>query len=155
MAKQIVSKDTPLAEITLRRYERPYNLNKRELVKKLCLSLGLLNPGDSRDVIVDILYVLLEARKGNTLLSSVEITEKAKERRKQEKLKLTGIANSNVRRQILRLRKLFIVEKVKNKYRITENSLLTEAFSEKIEGYVLPVILQRIKDYMKAIDDEF
>ena len=155
MAKQIVSKDTPLAEITLRRYERPYNLNKRELVKKLCLSLGLLNPGDSRDVIVDILYVLLEARKGNSLLSSVEITEKAKERRKQEKLKLIGTANSNVRRQILRLRKLFIVEKARNKYRITENSLLTEAFSEKIEGYVLPVILQRIKDYMKAIDDEF
>ena len=29
-----VSKDTPLAEITLRRYEKPYNLSKRELVKK-------------------------------------------------------------------------------------------------------------------------
>ena len=50
---QKVSRDIPLAEITLRRYEKPYDLNSRELVKKVCLSLGLLQPGDSRDVIVD------------------------------------------------------------------------------------------------------
>ena len=42
----------PLAEITLRKYESPYELGRRELVKKICLSLGLLQPGDSRDVIV-------------------------------------------------------------------------------------------------------
>ena len=67
--------DTPLSEITLRRYEKPYNLPKRELVRKLCLSLGLLNPGDSRDVIVDILYVLLEAGSNQKRLSSDEIRE--------------------------------------------------------------------------------
>ena len=39
------------------------SLNERELVRKLCLSIGLLQPGDSRDVIVDILYVLLKAKK--------------------------------------------------------------------------------------------
>jgi len=50
MAK--VSIDTPLAEITLRKYESPKGLEKRELVRKLCLSLGLLQPGDSRDVVV-------------------------------------------------------------------------------------------------------
>ena len=33
--------DTPLCEITLRRYEKPYNLSKREIVRKLCLSFGL------------------------------------------------------------------------------------------------------------------
>ena len=44
-----VSKDIPLNEITLRRYEKP-NLQGRELVRKLCLSIGLLQPGDSRDV---------------------------------------------------------------------------------------------------------
>ena len=52
---QKVSRDIPLAEITLRRYEKPYDLKDRELVKKVCLSLGLLQPGDSRDVIVDVL----------------------------------------------------------------------------------------------------
>ena len=30
-------KELPLAEITLRRYEKPYDLTSRELVKKLCL----------------------------------------------------------------------------------------------------------------------
>ena len=53
-----ISKDIPLAEITLRKYEKPTNLKGRDLVRKLCLSIGLLQPGDSRDVIVDILNVM-------------------------------------------------------------------------------------------------
>ena len=48
-----ISRDTPLAEITLRRYEKP-TTEGRDLVRKLCLSVGLLQPGDSRDVIVDV-----------------------------------------------------------------------------------------------------
>ena len=64
MAKQkTIAKDMPLAEITLRRYEKPANLSERELVRKLCLSVGLLQPGDSRDVIVDVLNVLIKAKK--------------------------------------------------------------------------------------------
>ena len=31
-------KDIPLAEITLRKYEKPQSLEKRELVRKICLS---------------------------------------------------------------------------------------------------------------------
>ena len=57
MHKKTISRDVPLNEITLRRYEKPDNLKGRDLVRKLCLSLGLLQPGDSRDVIVDIFYV--------------------------------------------------------------------------------------------------
>jgi len=38
--------ETPLMEITLRRYENPHNLNTRETLKKICLSLCLLQPGD-------------------------------------------------------------------------------------------------------------
>ena len=56
-----VVKDLPLSEIILRRYEKPYNLGRRELVKKICLSLGLLHAGDSRCIIVDILLVLIDA----------------------------------------------------------------------------------------------
>jgi len=56
-----MAQDIPLAEITLRRYEKPYLMEKRELVKKICLSLGFLQPGDGRDVIVDVLMVLEEA----------------------------------------------------------------------------------------------
>ena len=57
-----VIRDTPLAELTLRRYERPSKLTDRELVKKFCLSVGLLQPGDSRDVVVDVFHVLLNSK---------------------------------------------------------------------------------------------
>ena len=148
MAKQQVSRDTPLAE-------RPVDLKKRELVKKLCLSLGLLNPGDSRDVIVDVLVVILESRKTGQPLTSGEITEKVVQSRKQEKLKLLGIAHSNIRRQISRLRKLYLVEKSKNRYRIAENGMLLEAFAEKVQDFVLPAIVNRVRDYLRQVDDEF
>ena len=67
-----ISIDTPLAEIQLRRYEKP-QLTGRDLVRRVCLSLGLLQPGDSRDVIVDIMMVLLKARTKKEELHSEEI----------------------------------------------------------------------------------
>jgi len=152
---QTKSIDTPLAELTLRRYEKPYNLNKRELVRKLCLSLGLLNPGDSRDVIVDVLYVLLEARKDNKKLSSDEIRDDAIAFRKSNKLDDSGTAGSNIRRQIRRLREILIVEKIKNDYRITEFSDLSSIFNEKVEKFMIPSIIERLKEYIKAVDDIF
>ena len=106
MAK--VSIDTPLAEITLRKYESPVGLEKRELVRKTCLSLGLLQPGDSRDIIVDVLQVMLETNKD---ITSKEVENLTIANRKKYKQVLLGIAPSNIRRQLLRLRDLFIVEK--------------------------------------------
>ncbi len=147
--------DTPLSEITLRRYEKPYDLSKRELVAKLCLSLGLLQPGDSRDVVVDVLYIMLEAKKKKEMINSAEITRRVTELRKNEKLPMLGIAFSNIRRQILRLRDLFIVEKVKNDYRISEFLPLTETFENKIEKFYIPNILERLKLYLKEIDEKF
>jgi len=63
IGKEKMVKDAPLSEITLRKYEKPYQLDKRELIKKICLSLGLLQPGDSRDVIVDILMIIEQSSK--------------------------------------------------------------------------------------------
>ena len=147
--KNTIHKDTPLAEITLRKYEKPQDLNDRELIRKLCLTLGLLQPGDSRDIVVDILYVMIKAKKE---LYSEEIREKVISSRKKKNLPLLGIASSNIRRQIRRLRDLFIVEKTANKYRITENSSLTEIFEEKIETFLLRSILSRAKEYIKKAD---
>src|SRR3989344_9181396 len=113
-----ISKDSPLAEITLRKYEKPFDMGHRDLVRKLCLSTGLLQPGDSRDVIVDILHVLLTARRGRKDYTSEEIRDLVIVLRKDANLSLAGIASSNVRRQLKRLRDLFLVEKVRNKYRI-------------------------------------
>lgn len=140
--------DAPLSELTFRKYEKPEKINKREIVKKICLSLGLLQPGDSRDIIVDILYILFEESKKENFLGSEEIKNKVISFRKEKKLPLLGIASSNIRRQLKRLRDLFIVEKIKNKYRISEFLSLNEIFQEKIIQYLLPNIISRIKEYM-------
>ncbi|MDP3026472.1 MAG: hypothetical protein Q8N63_02100 [Nanoarchaeota archaeon] len=148
MVKKSISRDVPLAEITLRRYEKPEDLPKRELIRKLCLSIGLLQPGDSRDVIVDVFHAVLQSNKP---LSSEEVQQKVIALRKAQKIPLLGIAPSNIRRQLKRLRDLFMVEKIKNDYRITENEKLHVIFEEKIEKYYLPSITQRVKEYFKAI----
>ncbi|OVE74807.1 hypothetical protein BVX95_01040 [archaeon D22] len=147
--------DTPIAEIILRRYEKPYNLTKRELVRKLCLSIGLLQPGDSRDVVVDVLYVLLEARQENLKLSSEEVRENVLELRKNEGLALVGVASSNIRRQLKRLREVFLVEKIKNDYRISEFNLIVENFEEKIQKFLIPNIIDRVRDYYNKVDEAF
>ena len=146
-----ISKDTPLAEVTLRRYEKP-SVSGRDLIRKLCLSTGLLQPGDSRDVVVDIFYVLL---KGKKEMNSEEIRQAVIELRKKSRLPLLGVASSNVRRQLKRLRDIFLVEKIVNNYRITENLSLSEVMEEKLEKLLLPSLLDRVKDYFKAVDKEF
>lgn len=155
MPTHTISRDIPLAEITLRKYEKPLNLERRELVRKLCLSTGLLQPGDSRDIIVDILYTLLNARKDKRMLSSEEIRDLIITLREQEKLKLAGIASSNIRRQLKRLREMFLVEKVKNRYRINEHDYLHTIFSEKIEQYLLGSVVGRVREYITKVDEVF
>ena len=148
-----ISKDIPLSEITLRRYEKPSNLSERELVRKLCLSLGLLQPGDSRDAVVDILHVLIKAKKEKKNLASDEICNQVISDRKNLKLPMVGIASSNIRRQLRRIRDLFLIEKRLNGYRISEHSNLHEIFEERIEKFLLPSISSRIKEYLKKIDE--
>src|SRR3989338_6348813 len=150
-----VLRDTPLMEVTLRRYERPDKSNHRELVKKFCLSIGLLQPGDSRDIIVDILYVLLRAKQEKKLMDSEQIKEAVIALRKEFNLQLLGVASSNVRRQIKRLRDVLLVEKIKNDYRIIEFSHLSEIYLQKFEQLLLPTIVSRIKEYMKEVDVVF
>ena len=151
MPKKTISKDVALSEICLRRYEQPYNMPRRDLIRKLCLSVGLLQPGDSRDVIVDILQVLLNAKSKKKLMSSEDVKKEVIALRKKAKLPLKGIAGSNIRRQLKRLRDIFIVEKVKNDYRITEFDDLSNIFEEKIEKYYLQSILKRVKEYFEAV----
>jgi len=144
----LTSKDTPLAELTLRKYERPFNLERRELVKKICLSLGLLQPGDSRDVIVDVFQVILDSK---TPLTADDIIEAVIKNRSKYKLAQSGVAGSNIRRQILRLKELFLIEKADNSYRVTENASLIEIFEEKIEKFYLRTIVDRVKEYLAEV----
>lgn len=145
-------KDSPLSEITLRKYEKPYQLDKRELVKKICLSLGLLQPGDGRDVVVDILLIIAEASKKKKAVSSEEIKGKVEETRKKHNLELKGIADSNIRRQLKRLRDLMLVEKKSNMYNLAEFSSLEEIFENKIEKFLIPQTIERIREYLAELE---
>lgn len=149
-----VARETPLSEITLRRYEKP-SVSDRDLVRKLCLSLGLLQPGDSRDVIVDVLHTLLKAKQSKEELHSEEIKNKVMDYRKTNGLPMLGIASSNIRRQLKRLKDLHLIETNANLYRVTEFSEMTEIFEEKVQNFVLHSIMSRVKEYVQKIDEEF
>jgi len=144
-------KDLPLAEITLRRYEKPYDSSRRDLVRKVCLSLGLLQPGDSRDIIVDLLIVLEDSRRSKVWLSSFEVRDRVDKVRKDNSLESKGLAESNIRRQLKRLRDSMLVDKQENKYRLSEFAPLGEIFETKIEKFLIPQTIERIKEYLNKL----
>ncbi|MEK6846834.1 MAG: hypothetical protein AABY16_01560 [Nanoarchaeota archaeon] len=145
-------RDVPIHEITLRKYEKPYDSSKRELVRKICLSLGLLQPGDSRDVVVDILLVLDDARKDKKELTSFEVVDLVTKKRQEHSLEVRGIAESNIRRQLKRLRDLMLVDKKNNLYNISEFASLHELFEQKIEQFLIPQTIGRIKEYLGMLE---
>ena len=145
-------KDSPLSEIILRKYEKPSQIDRRELVKKICLSLGLLQPGDSRDVIVDILLILVNETKEKRAVSSEEIKSKVLEQRKKHSLELKGIADSNIRRQLKRLRDIMLVEKKNNFYNLAEFETLERIFENKIERFLVPQTIERIREYLAELE---
>jgi hypothetical protein len=149
-----ISIDTPLAELTLRRYEKP-SMQGRDLVRRLCLSLGLLQPGDSRDVMVDVFHVLLQARQRGEELHSEEIKNHVIDTRKKNGLPMLGVASSNIRRQLKRLKDLHLIETNANLYRSTEFSELSEIFEEKVQNFVLHSVVTRVKEYLNHVDREF
>ncbi len=152
MQKKTISKDIPLDEITLRRYEKPGNSEGRDLVRKLCLSLGLLQPGDSRDVIVDIFNVMLKAKHE---LSADDVEDLVIEERKKHKLSKLGVTPPNIRRQLRRLKEMFLIENMKGNYRITENLSIKEIFDEKIQKFLLDSTIHRLKEYADKVDKDY
>jgi len=145
-------KDLPLSEITLRKYEKPVGLEKRELIRKICLSFGLLQLGDSRDVIVDILMVLIDANKKREELASEEIGKRVLAVRKKYSLETKGLAESNIRRQLKRLRDMMLVDRQGNNYYLAEHLELKEIFENNIERFVIPQIIERVKDYLEELE---
>jgi len=150
--KGVIMKDLPLSEVTLRKYEKPVGLEKRELVRKVCLSLGLLQLGDSRDVIVDILLVLNDANKDKKRLSKDEILNNVGGLRKKYSLDSRGLAESNIRRQLKRLRDGMFVNKEENKYYLSEHLSLREIFENNFEKFIIPQTIERIKEYLSELE---
>ena len=150
-----ISHDTPLLELTLRKYERPYGLGQRDVVRRVCLCLGLLQPGDSRDAIIDVLYVLLSERKRRRFIGAEDLARRVIGLRRKFKKPVYGVATSNVRRQLGRLRELMLVEKIDKGYRITEWMSLEELFKERVCAVLLKGTRQRIYEYLALVDSQF
>ena len=138
---------SPLAELTLRKYEKPIRLQGRDLVRKFCLSVGLLQPGDSRDVVVDVLISLLDAASP---LSQGEIGLSTRASRTQAGSSMKGCAASNIRRQVRRLKESFLLDKQGSKYVLRQP--LGDAFEEHFEKLYVPAIVGRVKEYCVALD---
>ena len=100
---------------------------------------------------VDIFHVLLKARGEKQGLSSDAIEQKVVENRKKHHLAPQGIASSNILRQVRRLRELLFVEKIADKYRITEFEDLSVLFEQKIEQFYLRSITDRVKEYLSSV----
>lgn len=134
-----VAKDTPLSEITLRKFEKPYG-DDEEIIRKFCISIGLLQPADSRDIVVSILSELLKARRRRIFLSTEEIQKRSEG------------SKPNIRRHLRKMVSIGLVEKIENKYRIREFMSLSEVLTEHIKPFVIEPAFSRILEYSQALD---
>lgn len=145
------AKDRPISEITLRKYEKPYKMSERETVRKLCLSLGLLQPGDSRDIIVDIFHLIISHKLG---VHYAKLEDELIKRRKKLNLPLLGATPANIHRQLRRLRDMQLIDKNLHRYRLTEGMSLKEIVEERVVKYHLDSILERIKEYIDKLSKD-
>ncbi len=138
-------KDRPLAEISLKEFEKPtsdYITNLR----RLCISLGVVSPGESRIAIVYILDILIKAReKKQKSLDSYAVVKELYRRN-------VKIVYANVLRDIRKLISVGLVEKRDNGYRIKENLPINEILKTFIKPYIVDKIFNRIIEYADAID---
>lgn len=138
-------RDAPLQEITLRKYEEPIGLEKKEVARKFLLSVGLLQPGESRDILVDIFYELINARTSKQILGIPQLLERLKSK--------PGASASNIRRQLRRLRAFKLADKTPQGYRITEFGKLEPVINNYIEQFVIKPSLERIRAYARKLDE--
>lgn len=73
--------------------------------------------------------------------------------RKENSLEIKGLAESNIRRQLKRLRDSMIVDKQENKYRMSEFAPLKEIFENKIERFLIPQVIERTKEYLAKLEN--
>jgi hypothetical protein len=88
-------------------------------------------------------------------MTSKEVEEAVIAIRKAHELPLAGIASSNIRRQLLRLKEAFLIQKQGNSYCVSKDESLLMIFEEKIESYYLSSILKRVKDYIREVDNVY
>lgn len=140
-----VFKDIPIDEITLRRFEKPLNNDLKSLIRKFAISIGLLQPGDSRDIMSQLLFSFINASKRQEFLLVDDIIAQFKNEK--------GGTPNNIRRHIRRLKDLSIIERTTYGYRLKEFLPLSEIFEEYILKYTINPSIARLKEYCKTIDE--
>ncbi|VVB75483.1 Uncharacterised protein [Candidatus Tiddalikarchaeum anstoanum] len=145
MVAKRVFKDTPINEITLRRFEKPTSDDALTLVRKLAISIGLLQPGDSRDIVSELLYLFVNSAKKKEFVTIEKVMDNFKDK--------DGGTPNNVRRQLRRLKELNIIERTSYGYRIKEFMPLTAIFKEYIMKYNIEPCIERIQEYCNLIDN--
>ena len=138
-------KDIPLQEITLRKYEIPTALDDRELARKFLLSIGMLQPGDSRDIIVDVFHTLLKAGSAGAIFEQISTELEGK----------PGASQPNIRRQLRRLKEIKLIDNRGEAYRIVESGQLVELINNYLEQFIVAPTLSRIKQYAVALEQRF
>ncbi len=137
--------DLPINDISLRKFEKPSG-NIKDIIRKFCISIGVLQPGDSRDIIVDLLILFLKGAKEKKFFSINEIYKYIINLNKK------GTSPSNIRRHLKRLKDLDIIEKTPQGYRLREWLTLKEILNDFINFKVKPT-LDRIHEYAIFIDN--
>jgi hypothetical protein len=139
-----VFKDTPIGEVTLRRFEKPISDDLRTLVRKFAISVGLLQPGDGRDVVSELLYCFIEASRKKEFLEIEPLLDRFKGK--------DGGTPNNVRRQIRRLKDMNLIERTNYGYRLIEFLPLNTIFKEHVLKYNIEPCIERLDEYSKMID---
>jgi hypothetical protein len=138
-------KDLPLAGISLNEFEKPsadYFTNLR----RFCISIGVISPGESRVAIVYILDILLRAKATNPNgLDSLQITKALYNLD-------VKIVYANILRDVRKLIGIGIIERRGNLFRIKENLPLKELLETFIRPYIIDRIIKRVLEYADAID---
>ncbi|MFH0961378.1 MAG: hypothetical protein V1820_01705 [archaeon] len=132
--------DLPISEITIRKFERPENIDKKVLIRRFCISLGLINSGDNRAGCVDVFEVIFNSKEP---LSAEEVFESL-----GKKLALSGI-----RRHLRRLERIRILEHRNSKYQIAEGRNLSYCLKYVVKDYLIEDIFNRISEYGEKLQN--
>lgn len=133
--------DLPLAEITLRKFERPENIDKKTLIRRFCISLGLINPGDNRTGVVEVFQTIFDSNEPLDAEQVFELLEK--------KLALSGI-----RRHLRRLEERKLLDHKKTKYSIAESGNLVYSMKYALKEHIIDDIFNRLLEYAEALQNK-
>lgn len=136
--------DIPVLDISLRKFEKPSGSFK-ELIRKFCISIGLLQPGDSRDVIIDIIHLFVKAGRVKKFLDIKDVYKYLLG------IDKNGCSESNTRRHLKRLKDFGFIEKTSKGFRLREWLSLKELFDEYFKFKIEPTV-NRILEYASMID---